>query len=302
MKQLITILVIIVMMFAASAQTRNLVTLSHGHLLTFFDNENALEDAVEAAVDGDVIYLSEGEFGKENTSINVHKKNIKIVGSGRNSNVLCGILYGSAISCESFQMYGITFSPSDGNMNREDYPINNLMVSCCYIKYAYVSNNTKAVFDRCYIEEYSGGDVIADAHVINSKIGLFQCASTIVDNCHIKTLYHCYGIFYNSIIESIINQNGVFESCMIGEMRVQPDKMYNCYLEPNALLDDNLECTISDMSPYLGNDGTVIGIYGGLGKPYTENPAVPIIDFSKSSIEHDKDRKQLNVTMTVTSN
>ena len=47
---------------------------------------------------------------------------------------------------------------------------------------------------------------------------------------------------------------------------------------------------------YLGTDGTVVGIYGG-ETPYTLVPSVPKV--TSSDLQLDNEKKQLNVTLTV---
>ena len=80
---------------------------------------------------------------------------------------------------------------------------------------------------------------------------------------------------------------------------------YDCFYDAggdDGLFDDKLDCTINlEEKGYFGEDGTVVGVYGG-EFPYSETPTVPTVDSAKSSVEYDKDGNKLNVTITVAPN
>lgn len=159
---------------------------------------------------------------------------------------------------------------------------------------------------------------------INSNIRRFRFGSHYGDlyggnmtflNCNIAELQWAgqfTGTFINCILD-YTSSNTTLDRCTIINTLINSSSLAissNCvtsevYEESNSLINndvsnDVLECiydteTLASKG-YLGNDGTVIGIYGGK-TPYTLEPAYPKV--TKSQIELDTDKKQLNVTLTV---
>lgn len=305
----------VISMWAVSAQTRNLVILSHGDLLTFFDNVTALEDAIEIAVDGDIIYLGEGKFGVSKQLLVIENKKISIVGCGYKSHIIPIIeirLDGEDRILSKPLFEGVRLKLIKFSTDQYAYPIKNVEIKKCYIDSFNLSefgdgNFVRGILlDRCYIGEYSvDGGGYNRVHICNSKIKKFKGEfHDSVENCNIGEIE---GGSPSYISNSIINRfskysnptdrESIYENCLIGRISGEgSDKLLNCYDMPDNvqdLLDENLECIIEDMTPYLGTDGTMIGIYGGQWLPFTDTPIVYSVDLNNED-------SLLNVKITVT--
>lgn len=309
MKRIPTLIAsLLLFILGATAQTRPLVTLSHEGQLTFFDKVSAFEDAVAAAVDGDVIYLSEGKFGASQQSLTISNKKISIIGCGYNSHII------PDINIEFSDSATLTAPLFDGvrleNLSFNSALIDQVEIKKCKINEVSVGWTNNTTLDRCNIGTFVGQDN-KNIKIYNCKISRLQSTRCeIVENCNINAIYD-YSPFYitNSIIEQFTStpESGIYENCLIGNKAgMGSNDLRNCYDMSSTgntdVLDDNLECTIEDMSPYVGVDGTVVGVYGGQWFPYSETPSVPTVDSANSSVEYDKDTNKLNVTITVAPN
>lgn len=313
MKRILTIIAAVTMLVAGlAAQTKTLVTLSHEGELSFFDGVSQLDDAISASADGDVIYLSDGKFGTAGTSLKITNKKISIVGNGYNSHILSNVYFAhnkgvnielDAPLFDGLRLEKITFSNG----------FNEVEVKKCYIKEFSAENAYNILLDRCYLEKYENlYSTDKTIKIINCKIDTsYPSIREVFENCNIALMDHWNGSYVvNSIIKEVNgggNQttNGIYENCLIGSKVSDVTEEYrNCYelTEAADILDDNLECTIDDMSEYVGTDGTVIGVYGGEWFPYSETPSVPTVDSANSSVVYDKENNQLNVTITVAPN
>ncbi len=313
MKRIPTLIAsLLLFILVATAQTRPLVTLSHEGQLTFFDKISALEDAVAAAVDGDVLYLSEGKFGASKQSFTINKK-ISIIGCGYDSHIIPDITvkFSGSVSLtaplfDGVRLEQLLFSTPSNRL------IEQVEIKKCKVGKISLANTNNTMLDRCIIGTYIG---ISERNIkiCNCKISRLESrVCEIVENCNINEIYdYSPGYITNSIIEKFRADpvNGVYENCLIGSLagiNSSSNTIRNCYDMTNTgntdVLDDNLECTIADMSPYVGVDGTVVGAYGGQWFPYSETPSVPTVDSANSSVEYDKETNKLNVTITVAPN
>lgn len=300
------------------AQTRALATLSHEGQLKFFDNVSAFEDAVNAAKNGDIIYLSEGNFGASKSSLTIDKR-ISIVGCGYNSHILPDITLKNnatnlSMILEAPLFDGVRLEKLNFSSTSSVY-IKNIEIKKCKIAKIELSTGIKNLkLDRCYITDFSGAKT-NNVQLYNCKISILRGANCeIVENCNIYNIYlYSPSYILNSIIDicqspkNDANNLGIFENCLIANTSNLPSyyERRNCYKPAEGItsvIGAKLECTIEDMSPYVGTDGTVIGVYGGQWLPYSETPSVPTVDSSKSSVEYDKNTNKLNVTITVAPN
>lgn len=330
MKRILTLLAAVTMLMAGlSAQTRALATLSHNGQLTFFDSVYCLEDAIEAAVDDDIIYLSEGRFIGNNYKIIIANKKISIVGCGYKTHISTPILFLSETPIkltspllDGVRLESISFEDYHGEYSYDFKSIDNVEIKNSYmtsISDSEFVNSLKLV--QCRIDY----PIIyyPKTRIINSKIiSVFVSPQTtfennaILENCNIKRCHpHCdQAIILNCVIGEVKDRNhgrlaGIYKNCLIGDGSkfFESDEcgdyiVENCYFISETayddLLDENLECTV-DLSDYKGTDGDVIGIYGGKEGPYSETASVPTVDSCKSSFEYDEDSNKLNVTITV---
>lgn len=320
MKRIFTLIAVISVFLGAMAQ-RPLVTLSHNGELTFFSNLSALEEAINAAEDGDIIYLSEGKFTSASSSITIDKL-ISIVGCGYKSHILPDI----ELSVNAKTPTDLTWF--DGvRLQRLSFSYGGICQDCIYatIKKTWIRELIEGghagitnLYDRCLIESADfGGASSNETYIQNSKIGVIHNDNGYaiqVINCNINQAYYCP----RTVISSIIDGNGDSNLGTSGTHTIYnsllPSSLvdssyiftYDCYLDEPAgdtgLLDENLEATVDLMEKgYLGEDGTVVGVYGG-EFPYSVYPSVPTVDSANSSVVYDADNNKLNVTITVSPN
>lgn len=310
MKQLITLVALIAISLVASAQNKPLVTLSHEGQLTFFDSVSAFEDAIDAAVHGDIIYLSEGNFGSSKQSMTISDKKISIIGCGYNSHIIPDITFkfSSAMTLSEPLLDGVRLEEIRFYTNSSSEPLEQVEIKKCKIaKFIVSSYINNILLDRCYIESFTGS-TNTNIQLYNCKINKFYGYNCeLVNNCNIYDYQNSASYVTNSILRggTAYSSSAIFENCIVFGETLNRNTYRNCYDLTNSVqnvLDDNIECTIEDMSPYVGTDGTVVGIYGGEWMPFSETPSVPTVDSSKSSVVYDKENNKLNVTITVATN
>ena len=314
--------------FLAVSAQRPLVTLSHDGNLSFFSTLSAFEDAVEAATDGDIIYLSEGQFTTSADTVKINKR-LSIQGCGYKSRVMCHLkidlkkVTGDELDLPLFdgvRLRTLVFEADSLSRSKT----NNADIRKCYIESVtnggYAAKNL--IVDRCWIK-YFAADGASQSNVTlqNSKIEQFPSMAysysyaygvnyLTVINCNIAKLfclpkvtissilgyvgftYYAQGqpSLYHTLYYNSLPSVAICDSCY--DSSVQNGVTWsNCELSESYLLNHN----------YLGQDGTVIGVYGG-EFPFTENPSVPTVDSANSSVEYDAESNKLNVTITVLPN
>lgn len=316
MKRILTILATVILAITAAAQ-QPMATLSHNGQLSFFEGDLALEYAIDAAVNNDIIYLSEGDFGRKNNVILI-KHRIAIIGSGYNSNIFSTIVYdnvdlGDVNILDGLFAFDIDFTGKEGTYGCPTSS-GNTVISKSYICHLELGDSMKNLFiDRCYIMDYDRtlrDDIDYSNYNIqikNSKIERLEASKNgnialeLLENCNIWEIY-CHPLMIkNSIVEYASDQYGIqfntnWENSILGKIDyIDPDHLkYIWYLDQDNIFSNELEC-IMDLTEYLDTNGTPIGIYGGEWLPYSVYPSVPTIDSANSSVMYDKDNNQLNV-------
>lgn len=329
MKRFITMIVAVCAFFAVSAQNP-MVTLSHNGELSFFTNITALNSAIEAAVDGDVLYLSEGSHILENGQFSIpYDKRLSIVGTGYKTHIIGEVkVYMTTETSDSklplfdgVRLDKLSFTDDDNSLVNNYYK-GTSEIRRCWIKTlssgAYAGKNI--TYNGCFIE-YGGFGGSGTVIVKNSKIryapGNGFAALVNVINCHVDSAQY----YPKTMISSIFNNTKdviAYEtndeptySIINSILRTRPETYsratvttQDCYIweeeTPNfEIFDDNLECQFGDLeSIILGADGTVVGIHGG-ESPFSENPSVPTVDSANSTVEYDATSNKLKVNITV---
>lgn len=316
---LIATLLLVAVVGSAQPQDRQaMVTLSHEGNLTFFTDLTAFEDALEAATDGDVIYISEGILTSLSNPIEI-KKRLSFVGCGYNSYIVCHVHVNfqentaDELQTPMFQgirLRNLSFHNDDEVMEKTE----NIMIKNCYIdnlnSFGRASNNF--YITGCHLKE-ADADWGASNNVViqNSKIGALHWGNrTKLINCNLR---YCNRLPL-SAISSIIYEPEGDSYFPIGTPTFYntvtkydlPSAVYteNCYTGISGLTMDEETLEIN-MNPetqgWIGQDGTIVGIHGG-EYPFTENPTVPTIDAANSSVEYDAANKRLNVTIKANPN
>lgn len=319
MKRLSTLVAAICTFFAAMAQ-HPMVTLSHDGQLSFFSDIYAFTSAVDSAKNGDTIYLPEGELMMKNNKITI-KKRLSVVGSGYKSHLLGSITYDYGaqpkITTDAPLFDGVKLDALDfsttyiGSEGQNSW--NRLGTTAIVRTWIGQLRNggyagTDVTYDKCYIETgYFNIPNNTNVLLKNSKIGqMYNVDDVTVMNCNVdKCSYvpkHMISTIYNAPTVAP-NLSSVTYSIINSLLRVQPTSSnincYNCYVQDDDLLDDNLEAIPQlEGSGYLGQDGTVVGVYGG-EEPFSVNPSVPTVNTDASSVVYDAENNKLKVKIAV---
>lgn len=330
MKKVILFVMMCVCALSAYALENAKCYLEHEGNVTTFD-ASKIADAIEAAVKGDILYLGEGQYpgftlNKEITVRGVGADKTKV-----SSSVTIAIPGTPEITQDL--LFGFSFTDLYLTSKMSNVSIK----KCSFSSFNISADNTDILIDRCrisgtfYFESY-----IKSLSVNNSKIGQIYTyyasysgsyhrpddnVSTFV-NCNIRSLYNydegmIKGTFINCIIKereysSSSNSQGngysfghcIFANCLFAWNIVlsNTSTKQECYVDNNFTM-ENMECSYDTETlttkGYLGNDGTVVGIYGG-SNPFTLDLNLPRITTSKIAL--DRENKGLNVNLKVTKN
>lgn len=296
MKHSIFTILLIVSLNIATAQSPLMATLDHAGEITHFYNSNALASAVSVAEDGDIITLSSGTFNGATIS-----KAITLRGAGMDN------VYGESTYIKS----EISITDTIQELQIEDLSalyitqngkVFNLKFERCHIKNglnAKKNTNIETLLCKsCRIGDISANATIQTTQILNSvvcfisNISNVQVYNSIIDPSSTFT----NSVIWNSIITSsnvsntisafnCIGWNGsnsnIFSTCS-GSNNTLINWTTSIFkdntITPAKLTDDFLSYELSDdiKSTYSGNDGTEVGIYGGV-YPYTSKPTTPKI-------------------------
>jgi hypothetical protein len=318
-KQLLIAVCIIMMSISASAATINKALLEHNGEVTLYDGDK-IQDAVNAASDGDVIYLTLGTF----KPFNVTRK-ITIRGAGDTSiidgDVTISIPGASKLTSPVLESLAVSGTVHVGAQ------VDDLIIRKCKIaNFTIGAQIDGAVLDRCYItsaltlSSYIIGMTVVNTklYTVNANSGATQ--NTTFVNCNIYALStnNFSATIMNSIIQSVSNSSyssstlnsTVVLNSLINKYSSSSSYPFTlgsssvtqgCYIvsEQNVVT-SVCECKYDTYTlqskAYLGTDGNVVGIYGG-DTPYTLDPSVPQV--TSSDIKLDTKTKKLNVKLTV---
>ena len=331
MKRLLTLMAVVFgLVFVAAAQ-RPLVTLSHNGELSFFSNLSALQSALDSAQNGDIIYLSEGQFTSNSGDITIQKR-VSIIGCGYKSHIIANLTvtmrgnpdsYMDAPLFDGVRMEKLSFEANttdESKINLQEVEIRKCRIREL-VNGGHAGNDFR--LDRCLIEsaDFSGAR-FNNTYVSNCKIRKMVDGSTgyiQISNCTIESTHTCPRVVMNSIIAgtTATNYGGamattggtstIYNSLFPSTELVNNNSSFvvdNCYFEDpeGGLLDDDLNCNINlTLKGYLGDDGTIVGADGG-EFPFSLTPSVPTVDSDNSSVEYDADANKLKVTITVMEN
>lgn len=312
MKRIFTLIALIGMMAAgAAAQSTALVSLSHEGNLTFFEGYDSLEQALEAAQSGDVLYLSRGIYAVNSPEIIINKK-VRLVGDGYDTFINTKVYYacdGEAWTYTDAEpaLEGLRIMQLN-NAEQQDGFANMIVIRACKVgELGLRSDSESYVLDRCYIGKMNRASYMANepgVYAKNCKIEYFDNnflgGKVVFENCNIKELHTFAGNAYSCIIANVdfCNGEGYAYKCWLGldgaDMRsdVRAD---DCYFDSMSM-DNNLN--VQWFSSIIGSDGTPVGILGGQF-PYSEAPSLPTVNVANSSVSYDSGNNQLNVNITV---
>jgi hypothetical protein len=294
--------------------------------MTSFKAEN-INDALEAASNGDVLYLSEGTYPGFTIS-----KQISIKGVGPLTIIDGDIEINNS---DNVKLTGIFIGYLDMQYFRVKSPVSDLRISQCKIYgTSFDAITEQSYMDRCHIQNLDIGNTYQEIITVDdvsttytlpyikgltitnsvndnycqtenvfSNVSYVNCyIGNILDSYRDTYRYLCGTTFINSIIHDNWVSRGssddyrklklINSSIDFNGMDTGDSEIINCYEE--KIEDYSTENLTA--KGYLGTDKTVIGPYGG-NTPYTLVPAVPRV--TKSELKVDPKKQELNATLTI---
>jgi hypothetical protein len=356
----ITLLLLSVMQMAAQdTSIKGTITLSHQGKTTDFAYNN-MAGVMEAAVDGDTVFLSKGYFEGDF----ILDKKLVFIGSGADqgygwgnctcygsNNIVIKLPENTKLDARLFE--GIYFGDTSFTYQSsiEDVVFKKCRVYGCL---SFSADIKRILFDRCdilvngYCNSFTKKLIARNCQISNlcirSDDGYAENTWQFI-NCTIDPdnwsytddngNYHIYcpiyrGSFVNCIIDNDENRDEIrnagyclydpnnietkssasFTNCLFYKP-LEGREIFNGATVLNDMyfdasnLNDDWENKIRYFSKeklqennFLGNDGTVVGCYGGK-KPYSLKQNQPTITSGK--IHFDKDKKQIQIKMKVSS-
>ncbi len=290
---------------------------------------NEMNKAIEAASEGDVIYLSKGRFSGGFTI----DKSICIIGSGAentNGNNYTYFDWGNDFYIKNSNqtiakvtIEGVYFGPSFNIYSSVD----ELAFKKCYfsnsIYFQNNGNNTtckKVTIDRCCCSYISPNGRVEDLIAKNCKIynigGQGSTNSSLkYINCNIRRIETNTRAM---VVNSIVNEVGNGTSDYLDTNTILVNTLYNntndydpmekasqqdCYATDKTLISNNYDCNMTkdqlQSADYLGVDGTVVGAEGGVN-PFSLTLHTPNVTSKGANV--DLNNKKVTISVTATAN
>lgn len=309
------------------------VFLQHKGNITAIYGGGEIDKAIEAAVDGDTLFLSKGRF---NSSFTINKS-ISLIGSGAEAgnndqkstyiewNGNPRINAGDDKIISSVTIEGIFCGPTFYVEGK----IENLKLKKCYFSNTFVISNSsnngytkKVTIDRCRLDDISTDGSIEDATIKNCKInyaygqGGQAITSCKYINCNIREVNkQTKAIFVNSIINEVGNgtdeylgNNAILVNTLYHNMNgydpMEKTSLQDCWATTETVISSNngdMDCPMTveqrQTAGYLGVDGMVVGIEGGVN-PYSLTLHAPSINTSSANVDLNNKKVTINVNVT----
>lgn len=271
-------------------------------------NADAIETAIKNAVDGDTIFLTEGQF----PGFTVDKK-ITVRGAGQGTKITGDINVSIPGNPTLSQTVLEGFNAENGNVILKTV-MNGVKIKQGNFKYLTTNaNNDDVIIDRCNISyELRQSSNIKGMTVLNSNVVLgrdYSSSDSSINfvNCYVYAYFidWCAGTFINCFVygRDYYSKNRFYNCNFIYSLiSYHPYFDYSCTQENSYTIDSNFKDenpeTLENLG-YLGNDGTAVGRYGGV-TPYTLDLAVPKV--TENTIVLDPESKTLSVSLKVSAN
>lgn len=303
---LLTIGLIVLSMQVAMAQ-KAIAMLNHNDTVKVFSNDQ-LQDAIDKAVAGDIIYLSEGLF----PAFKVGSTNITVMGAGKGTvipNTVTIKCNSNSVKLCNMQISEIKFN---NYSNNKEETISGTKIIQCLVGniemtklYGWdIYKNIEIVMSQI-TGTLSLGSPVESITISNTKIntlsgsGASKSAAKLI-NCNISSLGRRtetsdQNSYQNCIIGTI--GYGVFANCLYKDG--SNGTLTDCKQDKDFTFDNDMNCSLSEAQlrtkGYLGSDGSVVGVDGGGDTPFTL--ASPLLQVVEHDIEVDNNNKKLRVTL-----
>lgn len=310
MKRIIIFFMSVLMLtVSASAVSTAKCLLQHQGSCKIYDPE-AIETAIKNAVDGDTIFLTAGTF----PGFTVSKK-ITVRGAGQATKI-SGNVDISIAGTPTLTQTVLEGLDLGGKQLGLSSAMNGVKVKQCNMEYLRTTaNNNDVIIDRCringemYYSDYIKGMTILNSYVVTGQYSSSTNCPVNFINSYVSAYYfnvitgtfiNCIvkGQNYNSRYSRTFNNCNFVNSLLCGSYRSADSStctVQNCYENSESTFDVS---TLENLG-YLGNDGTVVGYYGG-SNPYSLELAVPKV--TENTIALDVEKKVLNVSLKVSAN
>lgn len=302
MKKILLSVLCLMMIGMQSLQAQvAIAALHHEGKVTLFSSAKITE-AIDAAVKGDTIYLSEGIFSGFQIA-----KGIAIIGSGQQTMISSAVSIGDSGSSTE----GVVLSSVHvlGNINLAG-PVKGLSIRHCrFVDFDDNSQNLdEADISMCQLERLYVYTYVQSLTVHSSKVkeqeGDAYLGALYYVNCNIAGMSRGRNAICQNCIISMFSTDHTHVNCLLNASEVETGENYqNCYFSPEWSFDENLNCSLdSDAlknNGWLGSDGTVVGCNGSTA-PFTLIPSTPRV--TNHSLNVDNKERKLNVTLTIGAN
>ena len=311
MKKILSLMVcLLATITAAQAASTQKCLLQHQGTVKLFDADN-ITGAISAAVDGDTLYLTAGEF----PGFTISKK-ITVRGAGTATKITGDVTVNIAGTPTLTQtlLEGVDLSSSSTDVVLSSAMKGVKLKQCSMSKLYTNANNSDVIIDRCRIsEELCFSDsYIKSMTVLNSDINnigySYSSTKNIINfiNCNICFYVPSYvaGTFVNCSITKYSGTSSSYQTianCSFVNCLFQWDASsyfassttsQQCYFDATC----DWDAATFESLGYMGNDGRVVGLMGG-ATPYTLELAVPKV--TESQISLDPETRVLNVNIKV---
>lgn len=317
----------------AHADEYGKIFLQHAGKITNMFSGKEMDKAITTATEGDTLFLSKGMF-YSNFTIN---KSITLIGSGSDTNNYYSDSYtyfswngDSKIQADndkeiaSVCIEGIRFSDDFRFRGK----VNSVGIKKCYFQNGFYFDSgsnyqyNKITIDRCRINNFGINGNIQELTAKNCKIsylsgqGGITMASCNFINCNVRQINTDTKAM---LVNSVINQVGDGASAFLGENTILVNTLYHalngydpmekttqqdCWSTTETLISENsgdIDCTMTaeqlKAASYLGVDGTVIGVEGGVN-PYSLTIHAPSINSKSATIDLSNKKVTINVNVT----
>ena len=317
----------VIMLFCTSAvmaqNEQTTAVLQHGDVVSVFKGVNALVDAYTAAEAGDVITLSSGSFTATTIAKSVSVYGAGCVDDAENGVQQTRILSGFAVGLAEDTLQNIRFEGVyiQGALDFiANSPIEEMVISKCWINgnLNFNSNITNVTISQSQMGTITGirtntaDNLLIRNCVVSGVIQQFALSSSVViDHCIIGGTTNKY----TDILACFTYTNDIFSATSCGRDEyffarsgstldncVYPNNtcwtsmagdvvLRNCFdVDKNSIFSDTENFIITQPETWIGNDGTEIGVHGGLG--WNRLPSTPVV----KNLQLEVSGNTLNVT------
>lgn len=326
MKKITLVLSVLMLCVIVNAQ-QQVATLVHNGNVRIFYGANGFVEAHNAAVSGDAINLSAGVFESCNIT-----KNITLRGAGwkgAESTIIDGEVYLEVPSRDTVSRLYIEGIYFDDYLH-VDSALNASSIMRCFIEHLEMSNdfgtmancvmsNVDFTFRRTVSATFVNCVLCEMYMTFSHDINVINSICTPYNHGYSRPLYGRYDncIFVDSYGNTIMHSSATANNCVYcGSSTTFFNSVYG---SNNVSVGSSLDALFEDPSnittsfnenasfvltqtaktQYLGDDGTEVGIYGGL-VPFSEQPSFPRITKMQVGKKTTADGK-LSVDIEVTS-